>query len=69
MESGAVMVIAGFVWLVPCAWLAVRDVKRQRRRLPPSYTGEVLAESASDELAELRGRVNELASRGRRPSS
>ena len=55
MESGAVMVIAGIVWLLPGTWLAVRDVKRQRRRLPPSYTGEVLAEPASDELAEMRG--------------
>ena len=60
MESGAVWVLVGIVGLVHWAWLAVRDVKRQRRRLPPPYTGEILAESASDERAEVRRRGNEL---------
>lgn len=63
MESGAVMVVAAIVAFVPWAWLAVRDVRRQHRRLvrhSPSYAREVLAESGSDELAELRERVNEL---------
>jgi hypothetical protein len=56
MESGAVMVLAGIVWLVPCAWLAVRDVKRQRRRLPlppaPSAVHALLGPCACDRCWE-----------------